>query len=723
MHPAAVQGLIFSRTGAGNNIASKLGFGAAQGAAAALSDDLIAYASYHPELTREEVLHHVLSGAKWGTIFGGLHAGEAKLRELWEKRQPPCKGPGKSSTRGNEEQQIWLEQKAHAAGYSSLEDMQNKAPDLYKNLTGQWRVSHPEGHGAILQQTSINAINEKLFGKSPASPTEGNVYGTGKTESHRGTSSSDAGGGEGDHLKAGADIAGGSYRPAPAAGGGLKAQSREEITRAIQQRVVDWARDRRLLVDKLPPEWTPNGPNDLGGVEHHVFDAGDRLVKVTKPGAWGLYPKPLGKDDWSMGDGNLTNYLQRLVDQRSETGSDIRLHGILSDPRTRNLQVITSQPTWKGDPVDEDYIQKSMHAQGYQQIDGPGNYYNPKTNKAVLDLHDLNAVRQGNVLLPFDVIVMQPAGQLKRIFESRSKPIQQAKLNDREEKSAQGDSLHSAPLFSCSRKLKGRAVLDHLPDHLPATPQECYALLRQAVAVYQNLYPALWRRFRRGSTSGRSGLETQFRDASGRITPEAVRDARISVQEDKLARDLRGLSPRQTVFHMEHALGEEVRHLASLYAALGFWEHSGTPMPLEPWLTGYFSHLWQRDFTSPLRTAILHAYAGNYGDPSRGNKMTYLPQDWQLAFEGLRMLSQARAGTLPTEADQLWHWPQHATYPLPMLIYFVKQAALGGKLSPRIKWMLHAIAQIMDAWHQSGARQRPRFPAQGPVLPELRCAA
>ena len=167
-------------------------------------------------------------------------------------------------------QQNWLDQRAHAVGYSSEEDMLKKAPNLYKNLSAQWLASHPGGPGAILQQTSIHAINEKLFGKSPASPTEGNVYGTGKTENHRRTSSGDAGRSEGDHLQAGADIAGGNDRPALAAGGGVKAQSREEITRAIQQRVTDWARDRRLLVDKLPPEWTPNSPNDMGGVEHHV---------------------------------------------------------------------------------------------------------------------------------------------------------------------------------------------------------------------------------------------------------------------------------------------------------------------------------------------------------------------------------------------------------------------------------------------------------------------
>jgi len=254
--------------------------------------------------------------------------------------------------------------------------------------------------------------------------------------------------------------------------------------------------------------------------------------------------------------------------------------------------------------------------------------------------------------------------------------------------------------------LKGRPGLEHLPDHGPAREQECYTLLRQAVAVYQNLYPVLWRRFRRGNTSGRSGLETQFRDASGRITPSSVRHACVAVQEDKLAMDLRGLSQRQTVFHMEHALGEEVRHLASLQAALALWEHSGGKIALEPWLTGYFSQMWQRDFAPPLRTAILHAYAGNYGDPSRAHKMTYLPQDWQLAFEGLRMLSQARAGTLPTEADQLWHWPKHDRHPLPMLIYFIQQAALSGKLSPKIEWMLRAIDQLMRSVSSGPGVQR-----------------
>jgi hypothetical protein len=269
--------------------------------------------------------------------------------------------------------------------------------------------------------------------------------------------------------------------------------------------VIDWAKDQGLLVDKLPPEWTPNGPNDLGGAEHHVFAVGDRYVKVTKPGAWGRYPKPAGKNDWSLGDGNLTNYLRRLVDQRSETGSDIRLHGILSDPKTGNLQVITSQQTFKGNPVDEDFIQKSMHAQGYQQIGEPGNYYNPKTNQAVLDLHDLNAVRQGNVLMPFDVIVMQPAGQLQRIFERHARPIFPKTSQADQHAKTQNDSLHAAPLLLSRSRLKGRAVLNHLPDHAPATEQECYILLRQTVAVYQSLYPALWRRFYRGSTSGRSG--------------------------------------------------------------------------------------------------------------------------------------------------------------------------------------------------------------------------
>jgi hypothetical protein len=277
------------------------------------------------------------------------------------------------------------------------------------------------------------------------------------------------------------------------------------------------------------------------------------------------------------------------------------------------------------------------------------------------------------------------------------------------EKDEENRGLDAAPFGSRRSRLKGRAGLDHLPHHVPATERECYGLLRQAVAVYQNLYPALWRRFRRGGTSGHSGLETQFRDASGRITPESIRGARISVQEDKLARDLRGLSPRQTVFHMEHALGEEVRHLASLQAALTLWEHGDKRIPFEPWLTGYFSQMWQHDFSSPLRTAVIHAYAGNYGDPSRGNKMTYFPQDWQLAFEGLRMLSQARAGTLPTEADQLWHWPKHVTYPLPMLIYFIQQAALSGKLSPHIEWMLHAMDQLMRVWHQPAQRRSVAF--------------
>jgi len=114
-------------------------------------------------------------------------------------------------------------------------------------------------------------------------------------------------------------------------------------------------------------------------------------------------------------------------------------------------------------------------------------------------------------------------------------------------------NLQAAPLTR--RKIQGRPGLEHLPDQVEATEGQRYGLLRSAVARYGSRFPALQGRFRKGMTQGRSGLETQFRDASGCITPYSLHGAHIAVDEGKLAADLRGLSPRQVAYHVEHAQG------------------------------------------------------------------------------------------------------------------------------------------------------------------------
>ena len=73
--------------------------------------------------------------------------------------------------------------------------------------------------------------------------------------------------------------------------------------------------------------------------------------------------------------------------------------------------------------------------------------------------------------------------------------------------------------------------------------------------------------------------------------------------------------------------------------------------------------------------------------------------------------------------EQLWHWPRHATYPLPKLIDFVQQAALGGRLSPHMEWMLHAMDQLMRTWYRAAAKQRSGFRVHNSRLNKLRHAA
>ncbi len=70
------------------------------------------------------------------------------------------------------------------------------------------------------------------------------------------------------------------------------------------------------------------------------------------------------------------------------------------------------------------------------------------------------------------------------------------------------------------------------------------------------------------------------------------------------------------------------------------------------------------------------------------------------------MFSQARSGTLPTEADQLMHWPQSSTYHLPNLLQAIHHTATTAKLPPRLELALGAMHHLMHIWHQP--RPRPR---------------
>ena len=54
---------------------------------------------------------------------------------------------------------------------------------------------------------------------------------------------------------------------------------------------------------------------------------------------------------------------------------------------------------------------------GFVQLVPPSSFYRASDNTAVIDLHQENAARAGNLMLPFDVKVLHPTGALRENLE------------------------------------------------------------------------------------------------------------------------------------------------------------------------------------------------------------------------------------------------------------------------------------------------------------------
>ncbi|MGV3661293.1 MAG: hypothetical protein ACO1TE_13985 [Prosthecobacter sp.] len=192
-------------------------------------------------------------------------------------------------------------------------------------------------------------------------------------------------------------------------------------------RLIEWAGQNGLLIDKLPPQWKLKGPDDIGGMEHHVFlvstPTGVRYVKITKGNGthFGLWPEDHGRD-WSLRPkASAQQYLDRLSTGNIELGDLTVLHAVLRDPTSGMIRLVTSQPEYIGDPVDESFIATGLHSAGFVPVgDSGATFYRASDNTAVLDAHIGNGIRQGQLLYLFDVTIMHPEGRLKERFIKES---------------------------------------------------------------------------------------------------------------------------------------------------------------------------------------------------------------------------------------------------------------------------------------------------------------
>ncbi len=192
-----------------------------------------------------------------------------------------------------------------------------------------------------------------------------------------------------------------------------------------RRRLIEWAREKGLLMASLPSQWTRGSSNDKAGQEHHAFPFAVggtiRWLKATKGNGtnFGLWPKDQGRD-WALEPkGTIQDYLRRIQDANLLLGEDIILHGVLQDPQSGAVSIVTSQRhvVETAETKEQDVID-AMESQGFLMAGNTATYYRASDNLAIFDAHLGNVARVGETLEAFDVIIMSPEGRLKQYLES-----------------------------------------------------------------------------------------------------------------------------------------------------------------------------------------------------------------------------------------------------------------------------------------------------------------
>jgi hypothetical protein len=187
--------------------------------------------------------------------------------------------------------------------------------------------------------------------------------------------------------------------------------------------LTEWAKDLGLYLD--PDAILPLLKK--GGQEHDYFYREDsaRCVKVTREGVFGLTPGidlalvAAGQDArrFQLWEASPFQYLERLRLQNLITPELNRLEGVFH--QNEDLAIVISQPRFDLNYVTQVEIDEWFEAQGFTIITKSA-YYRPENNLAIFDAHDRNVVRstlEPSILIPFDVIPVQPDGGFLKFIE------------------------------------------------------------------------------------------------------------------------------------------------------------------------------------------------------------------------------------------------------------------------------------------------------------------
>ncbi|WP_395740580.1 hypothetical protein [Prosthecobacter sp.] len=211
--------------------------------------------------------------------------------------------------------------------------------------------------------------------------------------------------------------------------------------RLQEPHLLHWAHTNHLHLshEHLPAAFRPPSHLEDDFMEHHVWPHPDgrRILKLTRIGHFGMWPSSHGLR-WHLHTRHATplRYLSRLLSANTHLADDIVLHAIISDSHGR-IQILTSQPHYPGltpgDIIDAApehdqprlrqqqlaLIRHALTTHGFHPTaHSPSTFYRPTDNLALFDAHFHNLLWQqtshGPRLIPFDVILMHPAPQLRQ---------------------------------------------------------------------------------------------------------------------------------------------------------------------------------------------------------------------------------------------------------------------------------------------------------------------
>ena len=196
--------------------------------------------------------------------------------------------------------------------------------------------------------------------------------------------------------------------------GSLAARAADEA-RALRE----WAQARGLILD--PARWL--APARKGGAEHVVWrdDAAGRVIKLTLPGecGWTVDSEEYFDEAWDeMVPRPLTRiatpleYFDRLMLANELFGDDIALLGVLD--AGSGMQVVTSQPTIRGEPPEPDAIAEFFAALGFAMLppvvvrnSGALSFLRERDGICAFDCHAGNFFLSEGQVLPIDVILVR----------------------------------------------------------------------------------------------------------------------------------------------------------------------------------------------------------------------------------------------------------------------------------------------------------------------------